>query len=79
MLYKLLLQLKMMNRGKVLHCIPSERRVSRNETQDRNELTGIPVRAQILVVGKVDLPIAVYYLVYVEFKLSYAVPYWPRQ
>ena len=48
------------------------------ETQDRSELIYISVRAEVSVVGKVDLLIAVLCLVCMAFKTSYAVPYWPR-
>ena len=62
MLLKLLLQREIMNRGRFKHYIPSKQRESRNESQNRNELIHIPVRAQRLVVGKVHFPIAVDYL-----------------
>ena len=48
------------------------------EAKDRSGLLHILVRAEVLVVGKIDLPIAVYCLLCVAFKLSYAVLYWPK-
>lgn len=46
------------------------------KAKDRSGLIYILVRATVLVVGKVDLPIADSYLLFVAFELSYAVLCW---